>query len=107
MSGLARQTAYDVEHIDLRERLKVWLHAGVLLRAKPHRLHRLHPDVACTADVGVEPVADEQRPVGGDVELFERALEDLSARLANADLRREHHRVETRQELLLLEVAQQ
>src|SRR5690242_17590728 len=95
-SQFAGQPANDVEHVDLCECSEVGLDSVlVLLRAKPHRLHGSHPDVAGAAHVCVEPVADEQTPIGGDAEPVQREQEDLGPRFPQPDLRREDRRVES------------
>src|SRR5437870_4217092 len=94
-SEFGAKSAHDVEDVDLREGAEIGLNAVlVLLRAKPHRLHRAHADIACAPHVGVEAVADEERLLGGHTEPLERRLKDLRPRLPHADLRREHDGVE-------------
>src|SRR5438552_6202893 len=81
------QSARDVEHVHLRERLEVGLAAlGMLVGPEPERLDGAHPGPCRPEHVLVEPVADEERPLGLDAEPLERRLEDLGMRLAVAEL---------------------
>ena len=77
----------------------------MLVGAEPERLDGRHAELGRTADILVEPVADEESLARRDSERFERALEDLRVRLALADLRREDREVEPFGEPHLLEVA--
>lgn len=45
--------------------------------------HRLHPNLLCAADVGVEPIADHERVRWREIELRQRRSEEPAPRLAD------------------------
>src|SRR5262249_51958751 len=77
----------------------------MLVGAEPERLHRGHPEVACATHVLIEPITDEDRVAGVDIECVERPLEDCRVRLSLSELGREDREIEALGEPHLLEVA--
>src|SRR5829696_8033010 len=95
---------HDVQDVHLGERLEVGLNLDRhVIRAEPERLDGLHPGTGGAENVGVQPVADEDRLVRRCPGLVERSLEDRRVRLAFADLRREHDGVDALDQPLALE----